>query len=132
MKKPKTDFVHEVGRKGTKEKLGEGALLLDTDMATLVVLNGKLKGREYVIRNDATTIGRNGTHIDIDDESISRRHAVIYCRAGHFFVKDMGATNGTMINDKLFSGKEKVIRDGDVLQLGDVGMKLMVSESFKG
>lgn len=128
MKKPKTDFIHEVGRKGTREKLADDALLLDTGRARLVVLTGKLKGREYIIRKIVTTMGRSGTDIAIEDDSISRKHATIYCRGESFFVKDMGATNGTMINDELFLGKEMVMLDGDVLQLGKVGMKFHVDD----
>ena len=49
--------------------------------------------REYVIGRDPETC-----NIVINDEGVSRKHAVIYARGGRFFIKDYGSMNGTVVN----------------------------------
>lgn len=37
----------------------------------------------------------------ISDPAISRKHAVIYIEEGKLFIKDLGSTNGTLVNNRL-------------------------------
>jgi hypothetical protein len=52
----------------------------------------------------------------LDDPNISRRHAVVYWEAGQAFVKDLGSTNGTLLNGRPIASA--ALDDGDVLTLG--------------
>ena len=53
--------------------------------------------REYIIGRDPHTCS-----IVLNDDRISRQHAVIYSRGGRYFIKDFGSVNGTSVN------KEKI------------------------
>ena len=54
------------------------------------------------------------------DTRISRNHADIYWRDGTPFVCDIGSTNGTVLNnERLERDREYVLRNGDLLRLGD-------------
>lgn len=52
----------------------------------------------------------------LDDPNISRRHAIVYWEAGQAFVKDLGSTNGTLLNGRPIASA--AVEDGDVLTLG--------------
>ena len=49
--------------------------------------------REYIIGRDPATC-----NIVINNDGVSRKHAVIYARGGRFFIKDCGSMNGTVVN----------------------------------
>jgi len=52
----------------------------------------------------------------LDDPNISRRHAVVYWEDGQAFAKDLGSTNGTLLNGRPI--ESSTLEDGDVLTLG--------------
>ncbi len=52
----------------------------------------------------------------LDDPNISRRHTVVYWEGGRAFVKDLGSTNGTLLNGRPIASA--ALEDGDVLTLG--------------
>lgn len=70
------------------------------------------------------TLGRHPDNdIAIDDSSVSARHAVIEARDdqyldGHFnfFIKDLGSTNGTYVNDMAVKG-ERRLKNFDIVRL---------------
>lgn len=64
------------------------------------------------------TIGRTrDCNVVIDDGAASRRHVEIKARDGGFVWKDLGSTNGTLINGKHMLGGK--LKDGDLLQIGE-------------
>jgi len=63
----------------------------------------------YETRLDVFTIGRASSNdITIADYVISKQHAAIHAAAGHFFVEDLGSTNGVKINGESIAVGEKV------------------------
>jgi len=65
------------------------------------------------------SIGRSGdADVRIDDRYASGLHARIYSRGGHFFVEDLGSTNGTLLNDATLDG-EAELAEGDLIRIGD-------------
>lgn len=57
---------------------------------------------------------------------VSRYHARLSgSHSGTWIVEDLGSTNGTKLNDTIISAPQK-IRDGDFLQIGNVGMYVML------
>lgn len=80
----------------------------------LLVLEGHLKGREFQIVKEPFIIGRDKTNdISIEEPLTSRRHASIYFRDGVYRLKDLGSTNGTLLNgnrivDSRLSDKDKI------------------------
>lgn len=52
---------------------------------------------------------------------VSRRHARIFYHDGHFYIEDLGSTNGTYLNHKrLVSGLPYALQDGDELRFGRI------------
>lgn len=49
---------------------------------------------------------------------ISREHCRIELVEGHFYISDMGSTNGTYLNGKPVLRKERIF-SGDVIGIGD-------------
>jgi len=63
-------------------------------------------------------VGRTGfSTLEIDDPSVSRRHARIYrTPEGEYILEDLGSTNGTMVNG--IRRKEHLLLPGDRIQFG--------------
>lgn len=66
----------------------------------LVVLRGASRAREYRLSPGHALVGRAAdNHILIEDDNVSRRHAIIVCcNDGSVFIEDLGSTNGTLID----------------------------------
>ena len=65
------------------------------------------------------TIGRSPENsIRLDDGSVSSRHAEIVLVAENCYLKDLGSTNGTVVNGQ--SVKEAQLRAGDKIRFGKV------------
>ncbi len=71
------------------------------------------------------TIGRGlNNDIIIEDTRVSRNHAQLRYKSRHFWIADLGSTNGTFVNGERVS--EADLRDGDVISLG--GLELTFEE----
>lgn len=64
-------------------------------------------------------IGRApGVQLTLDHYTVSRRHAELFCDPfGRWWIRDLGSTNGTLVNDERIN--EKVLRPGDRIGIGD-------------
>ena len=106
--------------------------------ATLTIERGVSAGSEFPISKDEAVIGRwdadNGIFPDIDLDSVdqeakvSRRHARILFRDSHFFVEDLGSTNGTYINRgrRLLPGTPQLLSDGDEIIVGKTFLRFHI------
>src|SRR5512137_44667 len=86
-------------------------------MPSVWVKNGPLKGRTFELHDAVITVGRDPTEtVQVLDQGVSRQHARIY-RAGEMcFIRDLGSTNGTFVNDQRV--QEELLRSGDVIRIG--------------
>jgi pSer/pThr/pTyr-binding forkhead associated (FHA) protein len=76
-----------------------------------------------------STIGRvAGNSIIVDDPHTSARHAELRFERGQWWLRDLGSSNGTMLNDELVRTVMGV-RAGDVIQCGRVRFRLVPSFS---
>jgi pSer/pThr/pTyr-binding forkhead associated (FHA) protein len=84
--------------------------------------NGVVAGSKSMLTTSPATLGRDtASTLRIDDLTISRRHAVLSNSNGEWRVSDLASSTGTMHNGvRLTPGYEAPLKDGDVLQLGNI------------
>jgi transcriptional regulator with GAF, ATPase, and Fis domain len=71
---------------------------LQLKKAKLLILSNNESGREVPVDKDVFTIGAGSQNdLIITDEAASRRHCEIHQREDGFFLRDLGSTNGTMV-----------------------------------
>ena len=60
------------------------------------VVSGAMRGTEIPVRTERFTLGRTAdADIQIHDSMISRTHCLLEWENGHWFISDLGSTNGT-------------------------------------
>jgi pSer/pThr/pTyr-binding forkhead associated (FHA) protein len=85
------------------------------------VLRGFYEGLEMTVDRDWMVIGRGrGADIVIAEPTMSRAHAAIGYDGTHFYVQDLGSTNGTRVNGN--REQKTVLRNGDEVQLGKLAL----------
>jgi hypothetical protein len=85
--------------------------------ALVVRSGGGRAGETFRPSGEHTRIGRSPEcEIFLDDVTVSRNHAVLVERDGHFFVEDQGSLNGTFVNRRRIENQE--LENGDELQIG--------------
>src|SRR5262245_43427899 len=87
----------------------------------LVVVKGRSANQALRIPTDGvTTVGRQqGCQIRIVSSQVSRKHCELFEKKGHLLVKDLGSSNGTLINGKKIDGQQ-VVEAGSILTIGSV------------
>jgi hypothetical protein len=99
---------------------GAGLIVLDAAESSLVP--GAALRLEPV-----SSLGRiAGNTIVIDDPHISARHAELRFAHGQWWLRDLGSSNGTLVNDEPVRAVVGV-RPGDVIQCGRARFRLVPS-----
>ena len=102
----------------------------DSREACLVVINGVDLGKKYSLVQSSTLIGRSSkVDIQIDEDSISRNHAIIETREGEFVIRDLESTNGTYVNDRPI--RSHSLRDGDQIKIGSTIFKFLSGSNIE-
>jgi diguanylate cyclase (GGDEF)-like protein len=125
-KKPRTlpsddgfeDEATQIGDFGARGPLKPRS---QTERPYLIVLAGESLGRMYRIEEAETVIGRTGdASLRLQDEGVSRRHAVVARRGRELWLEDLKSANGTRVNGELV--ERRLLRDGDQIQIGDASI----------
>ncbi len=93
------------------------AVASDLELArqTIVLHQGR---RAQEFHKGRVVLGRaRQVDFTLDDPNVSRRHAAVYWEGGRLFVKDLGSTNGTLLNGRPVTAGPVAV--GDILTLGD-------------
>jgi len=97
----------------------------------IVQIHGPELGKKYTLQEHEFNIGREeGNHIMVDLDNVSRRHAKIICRQQRMFVKDLGSTNGTYLNDQEVT-YETLLRSGDLIKVGGAVFKFLTGDNVE-
>lgn len=89
--------------------------------ANLQPLTGDLAERDYPLTKTLISIGRGlDNDLVIDDPRVSRHHAQITFRHGHYLLRDQRSTNGTFVNNQPV--ETVVLASGDRVSLGGFEM----------
>jgi Fe-S-cluster-containing hydrogenase component 2 len=89
----------------------------------LKVTAGPRAGSTLQLRLPATTFGR-GAENDYrfaEDTQMSRNQCTIVFESGRFLIRDLGSTNGTLVNGNPVTEIE--LRTGDVIEFGEMKME---------
>jgi len=97
---------------------------------SLFVFRGQDQGVRFELDEDALGLGRDPSNpIQIHDNEVSRRHAEIRRNNSIFTLADLGSSNGTFINGRKLSPRERhTLASGDEVQLGSTLMLFTGSE----
>ncbi len=83
----------------------------------LIYPPGAEMGRRFELEQDNVVLGRGGDcDIQIDRDSVSRKHARIFRMGDQWMVEDLGSTNGSYVNDAPV--KRSQLRDSDFVKIG--------------
>jgi pSer/pThr/pTyr-binding forkhead associated (FHA) protein len=106
----------------------------DKGLPSLIVISGapEESALQLAERDRKYVVGRvDGCDLKISVEAISREHAAFTRRSEGVFVTDMGSKNGVRVNGvRVTGGKGKTqrLRDGDLVQMGPVSLRLFDPE----
>lgn len=82
-------------------------------------MNLSYEGKFYPIVTQIKMGRDKGNDIQISDNLVSRKHLIIQKIKDAYFVKDLGSTNGTYINnEKIAADKYYKLQHNDVIKLG--------------
>lgn len=86
-------------------------------------LSSFVKGRNFVLCGNTTTIGRDPTsQIHIERQQISWHHATIFSREQDLVLKDLNSCNGTYVNGQRIV--ERTLKAGDEVCFGTVAFQV--------
>ena len=92
----------------------------------LIVFRQDGSRREFPIGLGSTTVGRKETcNIRIPLANVSRRHAEIVLEKDTVFVRDLGAANGTFLNNRRITEEE--LEPGDQVIIGPVVFTVQIN-----
>ncbi|MBI4510354.1 MAG: diguanylate cyclase [Deltaproteobacteria bacterium] len=102
----------------------EGACLV------LIYPAGPDMGKRFALERDESIVGRGSDcDIQVDRDSVSRRHARIYRCEGGWAVEDLKSTNGSYVNDTQI--QDSPLRDGDLLKIGAAIFKFLTGANVE-
>ncbi len=88
----------------------------------LIMRSGESAGKLIPLNRSPMTVGRDPmSNIIINDDTVSWRHATLKQEDMQWYVRDMGSSNGTRLNDKPLTANELYpLQAGDKLGFGEV------------
>lgn len=98
--------------------------LSGAQVGMLVVKSGVDAGRSFNLTQGDNLIGRDDdSNIKLNDDAVSRKHAIIRVKDGRIVLLDAGSQSGTTINGQLVGGR--ALSNGDILSVGRCEFALM-------
>jgi len=92
---------------------------------SLAIIKGARAGYIYHLEKPYILIGRGKVDLIIPDKEISRKHVAVEVRNDKIFLRDLGSTNGTLINNGKVSISE--IKDQVEFKIGQTTLMLITT-----
>jgi pSer/pThr/pTyr-binding forkhead associated (FHA) protein len=89
----------------------------------LVIVRGGRPGARFDLEEDAI-IGRVGAGVMLDDDEVSRYHAIVRVNDDDADITDLGSTNGTFVDGRRLSGRAG-LADGAVIRVGQTELRVV-------
>ena len=97
--------------------------------AMLKIVGGKHDGDTVSLIAPKFLIGREqDCHLRPNSELVSRHHCVFTLDEFALRIRDLGSTNGTLVNDEKLEG-EITLKDGDRIRVGKLDFEIAFTES---
>jgi pSer/pThr/pTyr-binding forkhead associated (FHA) protein len=91
----------------------------------LVMFKQDGQRRDFELKKETATLGRNtDCDFQIPLANVSRRHTQLMVKGEKLFVRDLGSSNGTFVNNKRV--QEAELNAGDTLVLGPVIFTIVI------
>jgi predicted component of type VI protein secretion system len=91
----------------------------------LVALSRDLAGSEFPLDQERVLLGRGpGVDLAFNDVTMSRQHAVLELSAEGFRVRDLGSTNGVLVNGTRVPAAD--LKHADVLGIGEHEFQVVI------
>jgi hypothetical protein len=71
--------------------------------------------------------GEGPSHVQLKQKTVSRTHAIIRHRHGEWLIENLSTTNPTVLNDEILGVKERLLTDGDRIEMGEVTFRFRSS-----
>lgn len=104
---------------------GKQKSLPKSHQISLRILEGDQVNNHFILSKTETVVGRDKRcDIALRDSEVSARHCGIVVFESVAVLKDLGSTNGTVLNGYLI--KEDLLKDGDKIQLGGITLQFCI------
>lgn len=103
----------------------ENLKLPDDMKISLAIIKGARAGFIYHLDKPYVLIGRGKVDLIIPDKEISRKHVAVEVRNDKVFLRDLGSTNGTLVNNEKVSITE--ITDQVEFKVGQTTLMLITT-----
>jgi len=88
------------------------------------------KGRMIAVGCDSFVVGRERScQLRLGSPHVSKRHAAVEIRGKQVFLRDLGSTNGTVLNGAPLRSAEAELHSQDRIQIGPVRCKIWIGLS---
>ena len=85
-------------------------------MYKLVVVGGKLRGQEFILKEGENTLGRDsGCDVYFAVDGVSKKHMSLTVTEDILHITDLGSANGTFLNGRII--KNATAKTGDKIGL---------------
>ncbi|MDA1347619.1 MAG: FHA domain-containing protein [Chloroflexi bacterium] len=100
------------------------------DPTFLRIRGGPDHGTTMGLSEGPVVIGRGPDNdIDIDEETVSRRHALIVPSSrGRHVLRDLSSSNGTFVNRDRLGHQERILRHGDRIRVAGSGVTFIFQD----
>lgn len=105
--------------------VNENLKLPEDKKISIAVIKGARAGFIFHLNKPYVLIGRGKVDLIIPDKEISRKHLAIEVRNDKIFLRDLGSTNGTFINEEKVSIAE--ITDQTEFKIGQTVLMLITT-----
>jgi len=96
--------------------------------ARLIAVAGPVPRTEFLLGDEETVIGRDvAATVCVNSRSASRRHCMVRRNGNQYLIKDLGSSNGTLVNGLPVT--EYVLRNGDRIGVSDALFVFATDES---
>lgn len=94
---------------------------------TLVVASGVHEGKTIPINAAKFIIGRDPQcQLRPASQAVSKQHCAIILKDNAVTIQDFGSTNGTIVNDEVVRGEERIVSNNDRVKVGPLDFTLVI------